>query len=280
MVDLRVVPPAGEPVLEPGAAAYYGTELKRYRQAAGLTQEQLAAEVGYGRSKVSMIEGGRRRPDDRFTHACDRVLDTGGALGRIMPLLKNADAYAAWFKPYTLLEAEATAIDEYQTQTVPGLLQTASYARAVIACGVPAATPEEVERKTAARMARQRVFERDRPPFLRVVVDEVVVRRPIGGRAVLRGQLAHLLAMADRHHVTLSVLPTDSQEHAGLDGSWILLEFAVEPPLLYVEGRGSATMTDQARDVAPARGAFVALCGQALSPRASADLVTAVMREL
>ena len=133
MTELRIVPEE-EPETEPRAASsalrYYASELKRHREAAGLTQAQLADLIPYSKSMISMVETAKRSPLDtresgritsKFTEYCDEVLQTGGALGRILPLLDGSnDPYPPWFKPYAHLEAEATAIHIFQSQTIPG----------------------------------------------------------------------------------------------------------------------------------------------------------------
>ncbi|CAL9400986.1 hypothetical protein SUDANB121_01471 [Nocardiopsis dassonvillei] len=293
MTELRIVPeeaPEPEPRAASLALRYYATELKRHREAAGLTQAQLANLIPYSKSMISMVETAKRSPLDareegkvssRFTEFCDDVLKTGGALGRILPLLDSTnDPYPPWFRPYAQLEAEATAIYEYETQTIPGLLQTEEYARAVLSCGTPSIGPDKVENQLAARIRRQGVFGRERPPFMWVAVDEIVVRRPIGGREVLKRQLEHLAEVAQRSYVTFVIVPSEVEEHAALDGSFSILAFAEDEPLLYVEGRRTAAMTNLRQDVTPVLQSFMTLCAQGLSPQESSGLLAAIMREL
>ncbi|MEU3015984.1 MULTISPECIES: helix-turn-helix transcriptional regulator [unclassified Nocardiopsis] len=293
MTELRVVQDE-ETESEPRAASlalrYYATELKRHREAAGLTQAQLADLIPYSKSMISMVETAKRSPletregdraTSKFTEYCDEVLHTGGALARILPLLERSnDVYKSWFRPYAALESEAAAISTFQSQTVPGLLQTEEYARAVLACGRPYMGGSEVARQTAARMQRQQILHGDRPPVVTAVMDELVVRRPIGGTIVLKRQIEHLIDLVESHAVTIGILPMGAMEHAGLDGSWNLLDFSHQEPLLYVEAGGAGTMSHRAKDVLPTRQAFSALCMQALSPRASAELMMGIAREL
>ena len=293
VTELRIVPEE-EPETEPRAASsalrYYASELKRHREATGLTQAQLADLIPYSKSMVSMVETAKRSPLDtresgritsKFTEYCDEVLQTGGALGRILPLLDGSnDPYPPWFKPYAHLEAEATAITEFASQTVPGLLQSEAYARAVLSSGRPYMGDDEVERQTAARMQRQQVLRRDCPPTVITVLDELVVRRPIGGPTVLKEQLERLINMVESRAVSLGIVPTSVQEHAGLDGSWSLLEYFDEDPLVYIEAGGTGTMSNRVKDVLPMRQAFSALCMQALSPRASVELMMGIVREI
>ncbi|OLT29124.1 hypothetical protein BJF83_00405 [Nocardiopsis sp. CNR-923] len=293
MTDLHLVPEdeSNEPQrsISP-ALRYYAAELKRFREAAGLTQAQLAEVIPYSKSMISMVETARRTPLDardgdrvmsKFTECCDEALDTGGALSRILPLLEDAsDPYPSWFRPYAALEAEATAIYTFQSQTVPGLFQTEAYARAVLGCDRPYMGDAEVDRQTTARIQRQQVFRRESRPTIFAIIDEVVVRRPIGGAAVLREQLERLIALAQSHVVNLGIMPINAVEHAGLDGSWNLLDFVDDDSLLYIEAGGAATMSNQAKDVLPMRQAFGALCMQALAPCASVELMMGIARDL
>ncbi|GAA1444023.1 helix-turn-helix transcriptional regulator [Nocardiopsis tropica] len=290
MTDLQLVPQeeaeSGPRAASP-ALRYYAAELKRHREAAGLTQAQLADLIPYSKSMVSMVETAKRSPlesreggrfTSRFTECCDGALNTGGALERILPLLEDTGGpYPPWFRPYANLEAEATAIHEYQTQAVPGLLQTAEYARAVLGCGSPPIGADRVEEQVAARIRRQGVFGRKQPPFMWAVVDEIVLRRPIGGRDVLRRQLEHLTEVAQRPYVTFVVVPSGVEEHAALDGSFSILTFAEDAPLLYVEGRRTAAMTNLKQDVTPVLQSFMTLCAQGLSPRQTLGLLAGIM---
>ncbi|RKS09816.1 helix-turn-helix protein [Nocardiopsis sp. Huas11] len=293
MTDLHLVhdeEPDAEPRTVSLALRYYASELKRHREAAGLTQAQLAELIPYSKSMVSMVETAKRSPVEsregdkvtsRFTECCDEMLNTGGALGRILPLLEDtSDPYPPWFKPYANLEAEATAIYTFQSQTVPGLLQTEAYARAVLGSGRPYMGDDELERQTAARIQRQQILQRESPPTLLAVIDELVVRRPIGGTTVLRQQVERLIELAESRVVSLGIVPIGATEHAGLDGSWNLLDFIGEESLLYIEAGGTATMSNQAKDVLPVRQAFGALCMQALAPRATVELMMGIARDL
>lgn len=293
VTELRIVPEE-EPETEPRAASsalrYYASELKRHREATGLTQAQLADLIPYSKSMISMVETAKRSPLDtresgritsKFTEYCDEVLQTGGALGRILPLLDGSnDPYPPWFKPYAHLEAEATAIHIFQSQTIPGLFQTEAYARAVLACGRPYMGDDEIERQTAARMQRQQVLRSDCPPTVITVLDELVVRRPIGGPTVLKEQVKQLVELVESRVMSLGIVPVGVVEHAGLDGSWNVLEFSDEDPLLYIEAGGTGTMSNRAKDVFPMRQAFSTLCMQALSPRASVELMMGIARDL
>ncbi|MFC7330940.1 helix-turn-helix domain-containing protein [Marinactinospora rubrisoli] len=280
MTDLRAVPPREEPANESRAAAYYALELKRYREEAQLTQEQLARKLGYGRSKVAMIEAAKRAPDIDFTRSCDRILGTGGALARILPLLDSRDAYPDWFRDFVGLEAEAVTLLQFAALTVPGLLQTETYARAVLSSSCPPLAVDQIERQTEARIRRQQVFEREPPLLAWFVIDESVLRRPVGGRTVMREQLEHLASASEAPHINLLVLPYSAGAHPGLDGSMTLLRLPDGDNLLYVEGPRSAKVTDRTEDVTPSQLAFITLCGQALPPSTSVELISQIAEKM
>jgi hypothetical protein len=134
-----------------------------------------------------MVETCKRIPKPDFIQACDKALNTGGALHRIWKRMMKS-TYPAWFRPFAELEAIASAFFEYESQAMPGLLQTEDYARAILRAGRPRDTDEQIERHVAARMARQTILTRDDPPLLWVVLDEAALRRPVGGREVMRSQ--------------------------------------------------------------------------------------------
>ncbi|MFD6097750.1 helix-turn-helix transcriptional regulator [Nocardiopsis flavescens] len=292
MTELRIVPEE-EPESVPRAASpaleYYASELKRHREAAGLTQAQLAGLISYSKSMVSMVETAKRSPLDtreggriasKFTECCDEALNTGGALARILPLLDGSnDPYPPWFRPYAHLESEATAIYKYDSQSMPGLLQTEAYARALTKCLFPVPSEEEIDKLVSARMRRQGIFDRQSPPHVFFVVDEAVLKRRIGTVAVMEQQLQRLLDEANRPTVNLLVMPFRTGGHPAVDGSYSVLDLPDGESALYVEGPGNATITMMAHEVRSAQLRFLALCGAALPPSHSADLIEKYMGE-
>jgi hypothetical protein len=292
MTDLQLVPQEeAEPGPRPASLAlrYYATELKRHREAAGLPQAQLAELIPYSKSMVSMVETAKRSPVEsregdkvtsRFTECCDEALNTGGALSRILPLLESAnDLYPPWFRPYAVLEAEATAIYTFQSQAMPGLLQTEAYAQALTECLFPAPGEAEKAGLVAARMRRQEILDRQQPPHLFCVVDEAVFRRRIGTAAVMAQQMQRLIEAAAEPRVNLLVMPFDAGGHPAIDGSHSILDLPEGESALYVEGPGSASITMTANEVWPAQLRFLALCGAALSPSCSIDMIKKYMGE-
>jgi transcriptional regulator with XRE-family HTH domain len=180
----------------------FGSMLRFYRARAGLSQEQLGALIHFSPDQVSKVENGLRSPTREFIAACDGLaqLGTGGALGELRDRLDGyfrQRAFPGWFATWAEYEARASALRWYESLVVPGLLQTGEYARAVLRTRV-GSTDEQIEEMVAARLERQAVLDRDAPPTLWVVLDEGVLRRPVGGPLVIGGQLGHLAAMAGR----------------------------------------------------------------------------------
>jgi hypothetical protein len=202
----------------------------------------------------------------------DAALMTDGLFTRLVGLVLRSQL-PSWFQPFAEMEAKATYISTYQAQMVYGLLQTEEYARAVLATGMPTKLDELV----AARMERQRILTRERPPLAWVVLDEAALHRPIGGREVMLNQLAHLLSFADRRWVRIQVLPYDAGAHASLIGSFTTMRFQDDPDLVYTEDLISGHMTANPETVREAALRYAHLQAAALSVEDSAELITRVM---
>lgn len=271
MTSRRSAPPV--PLIE-----LLADELRRYRDAAGLTQVQLARRINFSESLVAMVETGKRIPKVDFIEACDQALGTGGGLDRIWKRMVRS-TYPAWFRPFAGMEEVATAIFEYEAQAVPGLLQTEDYARAILRAGRPRDSDEEIEQHVAARMARQAILTRERPPLLWVALDEAVLRRPVGGRAVMRAQLAHLVAAARVRHIVIQVLPFDAGEHAGMAGARIILSLPDEGDIVYVEAPGNGLIIGTPEEVAETALRFDLLRAVALSPGESIAMIAEMIEE-
>lgn len=254
-------------------------ELRRHREAAGLTQEQLARRIVFSESLVGMVETCKRVPKADFVQACDRVLGTGGVLHRIWTRMVKS-TYPAWFRPFADIEAVASALFEFEPLAVPGLLQTEDYARAILRAGRPRDSDEEIERHVAARMARQAILGRESPPLLWAVLDEAVLRRAVGGREVMRAQLARLEAASASPHVVIQVLPFDVGEHAEMDGSRVILRLPGEGDIVYVEGPGSGQIIGSPGEVADCSLRFDLLRAAALSPDESVAMIRRMIGEL
>ena len=202
-------------VLDPSASPldYYGFELRRHREAAGLTQKQFGDIVNYTGSLVGQIETARKLPTDVFSERADAALGTGGLLSRLVGLVLRSQL-PAWFQQVAELEARAVEICSFQTHMVHGLLQTEAYARAVLG----ALDQSDLDDRTAVRLARQRIFEKAEPPVFWAVLSEAALYQEMGGPEAMRGQLAQLLDFENNPRMNIQVLPFSAGAHAGLTG--------------------------------------------------------------
>ncbi|MFC8512907.1 helix-turn-helix domain-containing protein [Streptomyces sp. NPDC057257] len=262
--------------LDPSASPldYYGFELRRAREAAGLTQNALGAIVFCTGSLIGQIETTYKVPTREFSERVDAALGTDGTFSRLVGLVLRSQL-PSWFQPYAEMEAKATYISAFQAQVVYGLLQTKAYARALL--GVR--EDGDIDAKVAARLDRQRILDRDEPPVLWVVLSEAVLHQEVGGREVMREQLAHLLTMQQRKWVDIQVLPFEAGAHAGLMGSFNILRFENDPAIVYTEDFVQGHMTANPEAIKEGSARYDHLQAAALSPRDSAALIARVMEE-
>jgi transcriptional regulator with XRE-family HTH domain len=263
-------------VLDPGASPldYYGFELRRYREAAGLTQKQLGEIVNYTGSLIGQIETARKLPTLEFSERVDAALGTGGALSRLVTLVMRSQL-PAWFQQTAELEARAVEICAFQTHMIHGLLQTPAYVRAVLG----AFERTDLDDRTAVRLARQRLFEKADPPVFWSVISEAALLQEIGGRETMRGQLTHLLSFEGNPRINVQVLPFSVGAHPGLTGSFSLFRFASDPTILYTERYGSGHSTANPDSVKGCSLRYDHLRAAALSLKDSAELIRRVMEE-
>ncbi|NDZ78204.1 helix-turn-helix domain-containing protein [Streptomyces sp. SID10853] len=262
--------------LDPSASPldYFGWELRRQREANSLKQGQLGDIIFCTGSLIGQIETTKKIPTRDFAERVDAALGTDGVFSRLVGLVLRSQL-PTWFQPYAEMEARAAYISTYQAQLVYGLLQTEEYARAVLATGLP----DDLESLVAARMERQRILERERPPLTWAILDEAALYRPIGGRDVMRNQLARLLNYADHRWTRIQVLPFAAGEHASLAGSFNSLRFDDDPELVYTEDVISGHMTANPETIREAALRYAHLQAAALSVEDSAALITRVMEE-
>ncbi|WP_228974202.1 helix-turn-helix transcriptional regulator [Streptomyces sp. DH12] len=264
----------------PGAAKAFGRLLRFHRQRAKVSLEVLGEHTAYSKSQVAMIERGERKPSARFVEVADEVLGAQGALLEVAQEV-TASGVAAWFEDYLVEEQRAAGIHKYENRVIPGLLQTPRYAQAVFNCAVPALEDEEIEAGVAARLARQQVLTKAPRPHVTFVLEKIVLTRPIGGSAVLKETLEHVLGVARLRNVSIQVMPESRQTHAGIDGPFTLLETAKRlGQLVYVEGQGGRYFLSEQPDVGETFERYGTLRAQALSPEDSVRLIEQVAREL
>jgi transcriptional regulator with XRE-family HTH domain len=271
-----------------------GAQLRRLREAREITTEQAAEAIRGSHSKISRMEHGRVGFKDR--DVADLLTLYGvtdpEVRGGLLSLAREAgnpgwwhdygDLLPHWFEPYISLEAAASVIRNYEVQFVPGLLQTEDYAREVIRLGYPSISDQELARRVELRMGRQRLLARSSPPRLWAALDEAVLRRPIGGPGVLRGQVAHLLEMADNPAVTVQIVPFSVGGHSAAGGPFAILRFA-EPELsdvVYLEQLTSALYLEKPSEVDRYLEVMERLCVQAETAAASVKLLQKIHDEL
>ena len=276
-------PPAGAIVLR----MLLGTQLRRLREAAGITPEQAGFEIRASRSKISRMETGRvgfKIRDVTDLLALYGVTDEQ-LRSRLLSLARQSkkpdwwakygDVLPDWFETYLGLESAASAIRSFETQFVHGLFQTEDYARAVTQLGHQAAPAGEIEHRVSLRIKRQDLHTRPNPPRIWSVMDEAVLRRPVGGPAAMRAQLHRLIEVARMPHVTVQVAPFTGGGHAGGSGSFTVLRFSEQdlPDVVYMEQLTSAIYLEQRPDVEHYLEVMDRLSGKALTPAATTRFI-------
>jgi transcriptional regulator with XRE-family HTH domain len=270
-----------------------GTELRNLRESNGYKLEEVAAQLGVAPSTLSRIETGKAPTKSAYLN---QMLEMYGVVEQaqrqvLIDMAREGHRKGWWaayddvlpsgFDIYVGLEAETAAVRSYEISVVPGLLQTSDYARAVLREMFPRHGVEQIERLVDLRMERQRRLD-DTPPLeVWAILDEAVVRRPVGGNQVMRGQLDQLLELALRPGITLQVLPFDCGAHAGHGGPFSILEFPnrSDSEVAYVESAAGVLYLEKEREVRARVEAFDRLRAAALAPAASVDLIARAAQE-
>ncbi|HEY7485616.1 MAG TPA: helix-turn-helix transcriptional regulator [Streptosporangiaceae bacterium] len=240
-----------------------GTQLRRLRESKGVTREQAGAAIRATHSKISRLELGRSGFKQRdvadlltlYGITAERERET------LLDLARQAsapgwwhqynDIMPSWLEVYVGLEATASVIRSYEMQFVHGLMQTPEYARAVVLLRHKDAPESDIERRVSLRMSRQRLLRQPDAPTLWAVLDEAALRRPLGSRSVMRGQLKHLIELSGRPNVTLQIVPFRAGGHAAAGGPFTILRFP-QPDLadvVYLEQLNSALYLDKREDI-------------------------------
>ncbi|MFI8850894.1 helix-turn-helix transcriptional regulator [Streptomyces sp. NPDC053499] len=267
----------GDPKADPKVStlAYFGTELRIRREEAGLSQVELGRRTFCTHSYISRIESASRVPSEEFAQRCDDVLGTGGMFARLWPVVIE-HAYPDWFRPWVALEKDAISIWDFESQVVPGLLQTEEYAQALFA----AARLPNADELVAARLTRQHILERDNRAQLWVVLDENVLRRAVGGPDVMARQLRAVVEAAEDQRTIVQVIPCDVGGHAAMDGSFVGLSMDDGTEVVSTEGRVRGFIVAATDAVSEYSYAYDLLRADALSPQASLDMIAARAKEL
>jgi len=268
-----------------------GAQLRSLREAKRLSLEEAGNVIRASHSKISRLETGRVGFKDR--DIVDLLTYYGVTDEKQRQELRElavranspgwwhdyADVLPSWFEDYVGLEEAASQIRAYEVQFVPGLLQTEDYARAVTMLGY--SNPKEINRRVKLRMARQAILSRPNPPSLWVVLDEAVLRRPIGGHATMRAQLKHLIEMSQRPNVTVQVIPFKAGGHAAAGGAFSLLRFAEHDlsDVVFLEQLNSAQYLDKPDVVDGYLAVMERLCIGAVTPATTVKILRSMVRE-
>jgi len=270
-----------------------GIELHRYRDAAGITPEQAAYEIRASRSKISRMENGLVRFKERdvtdlltlYGITDEQIRDRLVTLARQANTpgwwSKYGDIMADWFESYLGLETAASVIRTFELQFVHGLFQTEDYARAVTLLGHTSAPADEIDRRVSLRLKRQDLLTSPHPPQVWSVLDEGALRRPVGGRQVMRAQLSRLAEVTRLRHVTIQVVPFDRGGHAAAGGSFTVLRFSEPevPDVVYLEHLTSALYLDKLEDVDHYLEVMNHLSTEALTPAQTLKFITELIQD-
>ncbi|MGA4841158.1 helix-turn-helix domain-containing protein [Streptomyces sp. G45] len=258
--------------------ALLGAELRHARERAGLSQDELGRRLFVSGSFIGQLEAGTRRMQPDHAAMFDEVLGTNGFFTRNCKAAAKS-RHPEHFAEVAETEAEATAIRQYGALLIPGLLQTAAYARAVNRAYAPTAQEETINEWVEGRMARTRLLDHPTKPLLWTVLDEAALRRVTGDRAVMAEALRHIADLIRRGRAIVQVLPFGAGAHAAMSGSLKLMDFEDAPPLVYFEGPGTGRLEDDPATVARMKFTFELLAAAALSPEKSLALIEEIAQD-
>jgi transcriptional regulator with XRE-family HTH domain len=289
-VGVETAQPAGGPTV---LRRLLGAQLRRLRERQGITREEAGYAIRASGSKMSRLELGRVGFKERDVADLLTLYGVTDDTDRdtLLALAQDAnspgwwhrygDVLPGWFETYVGLEEAAALIRTYEVQFIPGLLQTEEYARAVISLGNSASPPDEIEQRVSLRITRQKLLTRGDAPRLWAVVDEAALRRPIGGRDVMRGQIERLIEATKLPGVILQVLPFRVGGHTAEAGAFTILRFPESdlPDVVYVEQLTSALYLDRRDDVDSYMEAMERLCVVSAPPDNTAEILSRILQE-
>jgi transcriptional regulator with XRE-family HTH domain len=257
-----------------------GEVIRAHREAAGLSRPELAQALGCTPQWIEALEAGRKPLSEPTADDFDTFFKTPGRLfGKLASEIKKEGKHRAQlpgFDGYLEREAEASAIDSFESQLVPGLLQTEEYTRGLLDSGQPIADPIAM---IAQRKDRQIIFDRENPPRAWFVLDESVLHRPFGGRKAMRDQLSHLIEVASAPNIQVRVLPYTSATWAAIDGSFVLLGMPDGTQVAYFETPDVGNLVSTPSRVAAAALRFSLVMGEALPASASRKMIEQVRED-
>ena len=271
-----------------------GAQLRRLREAAGISREDAGYHIRASGSKISRMELGRVSFKERDITDLLELYGVSDPAHResLVQLTHEANAPAwwqkyqdvvpDWFAVYVGLEEAAQLIRVYEMQFVPGLLQTEEYARAVVMQGQPGLEPEEVDRRVALRMGRQKLLTREHPPRYWVIMDEAALRRPMGGRDVHVGQIERLIDLVGEPNITIQVMPFRYGGHAAEGGAFTIMRFPETdlPDVVYMEYLTGAHYIDKPEEVERYAAVMERLSVAGTSPDRTREILTGMLKDI
>ncbi|MBY8883878.1 helix-turn-helix domain-containing protein [Streptomyces sp. PTM05] len=259
---------------------YCGSQIKLWREKAGVTRDKLAQTASYEYETIKSMETGRRRPTLRVLQVADELCGAGGLLLAAQDYLKP-EKFPARSREFMLIEAEAITIHSYEALLIPGLLQTEAYARALINESCPPRDDETIEARIAARLQRQGKLTCKPLTHCSFVLYEGSLRSLVGGRAVMKEQLLRLVELGKLRNVSIQVLPVDKGANsAALDGSFVLLETADHEHYAYIESQDTSTLYSDPDRLSSLSQRYGMIRMQALNVEASAEFISKLAEEL
>jgi len=266
-----------------------GVELRRHREAAGVTIDVVAERIGCSTSKVSRIETGHTTASPNDVQDMLDIYGVGDAIKSELAQIAREARLKGWWHPYSTvltgayvgLEAAARAVRTYEQQVIPGLLQSEEYAIAMIRGARLGDSDEEIDRRVRVRMGRQSLLTTDDPIDLRAVLDEAVLRRPVGGPAVMIDQLKRLIEAARLPNVTLQILPFEAGAHAGMDGPFAILEFEEErdADVVFTDNATGGLFMEKTEELQKYTVIFETIVATALTPEESIEMIELLVEE-
>ncbi|WP_217547536.1 helix-turn-helix transcriptional regulator [Streptomyces sp. GbtcB6] len=256
-----------------------GALVAHYRKQARLTQEQFAELANLHVDTVGSVEQGRLALQPDRAEQFDELLGTGGALAVLVAKMPVRERIVQFAQGLVDHEQEAVGVLSYESQVVPGLLQTRDYCRTVFGYRYPAIGSETAEQWVNARMERQLIWQRDRPPVGHFILEESILRREVGGRGVMREQIRQILEYTEPVHMGLQIMPMDRTPHAGLAGPMLLLETPEYERLVYLEAHRASILVEDPDEVSDYHHKYGMLRSQALSPYESVRLLNGLLGE-
>ncbi|MGW2602332.1 helix-turn-helix domain-containing protein [Streptomyces klenkii] len=253
------------------------------RKGAGMTQEELAAQIDYTGSAISALETGAQPANEKMLDRLEKAIGCGMGIFTAAKKYVRLDKYPTHFKDFARLEQQALTLCTYQNFVVDGLFQTEEYARALIGGGYPPLPESVVEELVAARMARKAIFDREPMALIELVLEESTLRRPFGSRDILRGQLSHLIDHSERRNVSVQVLPMDRGlrgQHAGARGTMQLVQSPDHRMMVYLEVQGISNLLSEPAEVTRHFHRYAKIRAQALGPDESLGFIKRLAEEL